>query len=192
MKKLFSVAICAAMIGWAGSAMAITYTNTVDLNNITISEGIISGILYSDTASYSHATPSDFEVPYDIVNSATLTIKGKRIDGSNDNVYAEGVYVGVLNSVGIFSWTKSTTTTLDIAAAFSSWPNGNGLDIIIDANGFLEGILQLCSSTFTLDYTNASAPVVSSPVPEPATMLLFGTGIIGLAGIARRKTVHKA
>lgn len=33
-------------------------------------------------------------------------------------------------------------------------------------------------------YTNDVAP---SPVPEPTTMLLFGTGIAGLARIARRK-----
>jgi hypothetical protein len=43
---------------------------------------------------------------------------------------------------------------------------------------------------FTMECGNDNLIGSTAPVPEPATMLLLGTGIIGLAGVTRRKNIN--
>jgi hypothetical protein len=151
----------------------------------------LGGGVYSYT--YTHDTPGDFEVPYDTVNSASLTIKAKNVSAEilgieDDLVFAECWLQGTLNTEtrhwlwGYVTDPYSTTTfNLDnfIDVFTLGWDTGDPLHITVA--GLECGSLTLIDSTFSLDYENGSAPV-----PEPATLLLLGTGLLGAAGLRRR------
>jgi len=183
-------------------SFAVTFTDIQDLD-VTITEGtVLSSIFDSNSYTYKHLTPADFEVPYDIVNSAGLTISGYWIDGDNDYVSISGTVYGHLESGGEYgldwswnswSWVFDDTpseSTISITGAFSTWSTGSPLEVTITANGELgDCIIELSSSRFTLDYDNDTAP--TNPVPEPATMLLMGTGLVGMVVVSRRKRFYK-
>jgi len=168
------------IFGFAGASGASLFTDVQTLN-IILAEGPIADLFIPNSYTYQHLTPADFEVPYDTVNSASLSIKGYLIDGDDDTVSVQGNLAGTLTDSG-WLW-SSSTSVFDIATAFSVWATGSPLAVTITGNGsLLDGVLKLKTSTFSLDYTNGNAP----PVPEPGTMLLVGTGLLGLVAVNRK------
>lgn len=122
-------------------------------------------------------------------------------------------YLGPVGSDGTLSQNFGANTTLYNASFYlysdGGTPNDftvywNGVDVgpdLVDAGGFgytlfsatIPGLSGVGANTITFSFRQDPAywylddVVVTGAVPEPGSLMLFGSGILGLAGVIRRK-----
>jgi PEP-CTERM motif-containing protein len=149
---------------------------TLDFINLTQNPFDIGLSSYN----YAHTLPADLSVPPSEIIKATWVLKGNWIDADDtSNVVAFESQIGFfLTGQCGWDWTVIDLTMENL------WNQADGqLDTTI---GSLDDCYaEIHNACLFLDYENRDPNAPN--VPEPITMLLFGTGIAGLTVIRRKK-----
>jgi hypothetical protein len=180
MKKILFLAILSSLLVFSSTSFAVP---------IVYEGELFDGVTETGSVQDPFAIGSDWWF-FDANAGDSITLQVNRLDENLDP------------ALYLYSGLQSDTDTLPgyLASADdeipSSGPFGDPLlNMIIPSAGlYTVAVWDFASgpgAPFDYEITLNGANPASAPVPEPATMLLLGTGLVGLAGASRKKLLKK-
>jgi len=182
----------------------VTYALPVDTEYLTLANNFIYakidgdvttpfnlwevGIYGFNTDSLGNVTRGDMLSVFDH-NTNAINSPNARIDFDSDNTATS--YLGGSANIGsdfgvYFKWLRMPNCISYIFTHSDLNYNGNDSVWIADSSDF-DSIVGSEFFTLTINGAMPGLESTSAPVPEPATCLLFGCGLIGMTTIGRKK-----
>ena len=155
----------------------------------TVCDEMVTGAINGVPGTASLSSPQTFFFAYwtakDITTYAPGTYTWNFSDASGSYTYTFTVGAGQVGATMLFDWSvNSNIGVVNVWDVTSDGANNYYVSTDWDGDGILGG--KMINGPFAGFSANFN---MVEPVPIPAAVWLFGSGLVGLVGVARRKKV---
>lgn len=191
---------------WLGAG---SFSQTIDGNLITVSSLTLGGVLNSDSVSDPGAAPctlTEVSCQTDGIGINDDEVGGVQIlrvsFGTAVNIFQIGfldLFTPSLENIETASWTTDQSHSGSLPGDGSNDNGFAGVTFLSDGlvgvsfiDFFVDSINSNSNSDFALAYINVGESTAINEVPLPASAYLFGTALLAMGALGRRRRKNQA